>query len=81
MTQIYYELKLQKEKAKSKKTIVHNTASNLHNKFLETYCDENYDSLDVKRSNIDHKYDPANLMIDDYDYCKWYQEKLDDKEN
>lgn len=75
MTQVYYELKLQKEKAKAKKKIVQNTASNLHNKFLETYFDENCDSLDVKRSNIDQKYDPANLMLDDYECCKWYQEK------
>ena len=52
-----------------------NTASNLHNKFLETYFDENCDSLDVKRSNIDQKYDPANLMLDDYECCNWYQEK------
>ena len=79
MPQICYELKLQKEKTKAKKTNAHNAASDLHNNFLETYFDENYDSMDAKRSKMSNECDPANLKIDEYDYCKWYKEKLDDK--
>ena len=47
---------------------MHNTASGLCNYKLEIYFDEYYDLLDVERSKMDPKYDPAILILDGHEY-------------
>ena len=54
-----------------------NTASELSNDLLEPYSDEYYDLSDSKSSNMDPKYDIANLIFDEYDYSGWYKELAD----
>ena len=54
-----------------------NKASELSNGLLETYSGEYYYLSDSKSSNMDPKYDIANLILVEYDYSGWYNE-LDD---
>ena len=47
---------------------MYDTASKLNNDFLTIYIHEYYDLLDIKRSKMDPKSDPANLTLEEYYY-------------
>lgn len=40
-------------------------------------CNEYNDLLDAKRSKVDVRYDPTNLILDEYDYDELYKEESD----
>ena len=63
---------------KKKKINVYDIASELCNELLEIYFDGYNGLSDVKRKKINLKYNPVNLMLDTYDYKKWYKEESDD---
>ena len=63
---------------KKKKINVYDIASELCNQLLVIYFDEYNGLSDVKRKKINLKYNPVNLMLDTYDYKKWYKEESDD---
>ena len=52
---------------------VYDTASKLYNDLLEIYFDEYNDLSDVKRKKMDPKYNPANLILDTYNYTNWFE--------
>ena len=58
---------------------MYNTASELYNYFLQTHFNYYYDLSDAKKSKMDPKYDLGKLILDEYGYSEWYQEKSDDK--
>ena len=49
--------------------------SKLYNEFLGIYFDEYNYLPDAKRTNMGLKYDPTNLILDAYNYDKWYTEE------
>ena len=49
--------------------------SKLYNEFLGIYFDEYNYLPDAKRTNTGLKYDPTNLILDAYNYDKWYTEE------
>ena len=49
--------------------------SKLYNEFLGIYFDEYNYLPDAKRTNMGRKYDPTNLILDAYNYDKWYTEE------
>ena len=49
--------------------------SKLYNDFLGIYFDEYNYLPDAKRTNMGLKYDPTNLILDAYNYDKWYTEE------
>ena len=63
---------------KKKKINVYDIASELCNQLLVIYFDECNGLSDVKRKKINLKCNPVNLMLDTYDYKKWYKEESDD---
>ena len=63
---------------KKKKINVYDIASELCNELLEIYFDGYNGLSDVRRKKINLKYNPVNLMLDTYDYKKWYKEESDD---
>ena len=50
---------------------MYDTALELYNDLPEIYFDECYELSITKRSNMNPKYDPANLTLDKYDYSEW----------
>ena len=50
---------------------MYDTASELNND-LGIYFYEYFDFLDAKMKIPDTKYNPINLMIDTFDYIKWF---------
>ena len=45
---------------------------------LEIYFDDIYDLFDAKRTKMDPKYEPINLILNAYDFEELYKEKLGD---
>ena len=50
-----------------------------YNDLLQTYFDEYYYLSDAKKINIEHKYDPTNKALDEYNYSEFYEEKSHDQ--
>ena len=71
-------VKTQKEKPqKKKKTNVTTTASELYSDLLRIYFDQYNDLSDAERSKVEPKYDPVNLILDEYDYKQCFEESED----
>ena len=45
---------------------------------LGIYFNKYYNLSDVKRSKMDPKYGLSNLMLEEYDYSRWFRKKSDD---
>ena len=79
LVDFYYDLEKldwldpQKEHTKTKKMNVYDATSELYNELLKIYLDKYYDFSDARRSKMDPKYDPINLMLDTYDYTEWFK--------
>ena len=69
----FNELKSQNKETKKKKTNVYDKTSEFYNDLLEICFDENNDLTVAKRKKIEHKYDPANLLLETYNYDPWFE--------
>ena len=59
---------------------MYNTVSKLYNKRFKNYYNEYNDLSDVKKDNLDQKFNSINLRLKyDYDGC-FTEEELDDEE-
>ena len=56
-----------KKKRKRKKTNIYNADSEVYNDLLQTYLINSIIFLEPKRSKIDSKCDPVNLIHDEHD--------------
>ena len=68
----FNKLKTQKEKTHTQKK-VHYKASELYNYLLEFFFDKYNDFRVAKRKKIKSNYNPNSLMLDTYEYKKWYE--------
>ena len=68
--------KIKTQKTKERKTNIYDTGLEVYNEMLGTYFDEFYDLSDAKRSKMDPKEYPTNLILDAYDHSEWYKGDL-----
>ena len=80
--EFYYDLEtfgclypLKEHKKTPKKLNVYDAASKLYHELLEFYLDEYYDFPNARKSRMDRKCGPINLLLDAYDYTKWFKKR------
>lgn len=80
--EFYYDLEtfgclylLKEQKKTPKKMNVYDAASKLYNELLEFYLDEYYDFPNARKSRMDRKCGPINLLLDVYDYRRWFKKR------
>ena len=60
---------------------MYDKASDLYNDFLAIYFNECNELTDARRNKMEHKYDPAKLFLEKYNYEVWFENKeFTDKE-
>ena len=60
---------------------MYDKASDLDNDFLAIYFIECNELPDARRNKMEHKYDPAKLFLEKYNYEVWFENKeFTDKE-
>ena len=73
----FSDLKPRNENTKNKQSKMYDTASELYNKFIDKYFDENFDLEKEKKEELDFKLKAINLKIKEYGYGKFYNEISD----
>ena len=73
----FSDLKPRNKNTKKKQSKMYDTASELYNKFIDKYFDENFDLEKEKKEELDFKLKAINLKIKEYGYGKFYNEISD----